>query len=70
MWTVNSLKDHESTRKKTLHEKVHENGAFFVFTVTSESLSLPRESRLKLMIFEKSVYYNENMNAVKIRHTQ
>ena len=27
-------------------------GAFFVFTATSESLSLPRESRLKLVIVE------------------
>ena len=39
------------------------NGAFFVFTTTSESLSLPRKSHLKLAIFEKSVYCNENMNA-------
>ena len=46
--------------------KFMKNGAFFVFTSCSESLYFLRELRLKLAIFEKSVYYNENMNAMKI----
>jgi hypothetical protein len=54
--------------KKTLGKsyifgKFVKNEAFFVFTTTSESLSLPRKSHLKLAVFEKSAYCNENMNA-------
>jgi hypothetical protein len=36
---------------KKFFGKFMKNGAFFVFTVTSESLSLPRKSRWKLAIF-------------------
>ena len=38
------------------------NGAFFVFTTTSESLSLSEIIVFESWRFLKSVYYNENMN--------
>ena len=43
----------KNTMKSYIFEKFMKNGALFVFTATSESLSLLRKSRLELAIFEE-----------------
>ena len=64
---MNTVKIRPWINKSYIFWKFMKSEVCFVFTACSESLISSRKSCLKFYWFLKSVYYNENMNAVKIR---